>query len=166
MLRLYPDSPTLRTSRDLRAADLFVENAAGIGEYTASGTVINASLIPGDNSYLVASSSDLFVGVAFANSDGEHYSIGEYTTRGAVVNASLIAGLTSFPTFCAGSDPHTHTHANSDGVDTASDSDHQYRSHLERERQSAGERDDSFVRVRHGLNAFLRHEDDVGTVDW
>jgi hypothetical protein len=60
-------------------ADLFVANATTgtIGEYTTSGTLVNAALITGlDNpSGIALSGSDLFV--ANANGSG---TIGEYTT--------------------------------------------------------------------------------------
>ena len=60
-----------------------------IGEYTNSGSALNASLITGLYSpYGIAiSGNDLFV----ANFTSDI--IGEYTTSGATVNADLITGL-------------------------------------------------------------------------
>jgi autotransporter-associated beta strand protein len=74
----------------LSGSDLFVMNNYGstIGEYTTSGSTVNASLIPNVGNYgLALSGSDLFVGNYQAGT------IGEYTTPGATVNASLISGL-------------------------------------------------------------------------
>ncbi len=74
-------------------ADIYVTNYGGntIGEYTNSGTVVNASLISGLSSPwgIAVSGSDIFVANNGSNT------IGEYTTSGAVVNASLISGLNS-----------------------------------------------------------------------
>jgi hypothetical protein len=64
-----------------------------VGEYTTSGTVVNASLISGLNSptSIAVSGNDLFVA-----SFGSHgYTIGEYMTSGSTVNASLITGFDS-----------------------------------------------------------------------
>ena len=60
-----------------------------IGEYTTSGTPINASLITGLDgpSGLVISGTLLFVSCTTSGT------IDEYTTSGATVNASLISGL-------------------------------------------------------------------------
>jgi len=60
-----------------------------IGEYTTSGTTVNASLITGlnDTFSIAVSGSNLFV------SNSVSGTIGEYTTSGATVNASLITGL-------------------------------------------------------------------------
>jgi hypothetical protein len=75
-------------------SDLFVTNSQTntIGEYTTSGTTVNASLVSGLNfpAGIAVSGSDLFV----TNHGGG--SIGEYTTSGATVNASLVSGL-DFP---------------------------------------------------------------------
>ncbi|HEV2319176.1 MAG TPA: hypothetical protein VGV18_05465, partial [Verrucomicrobiae bacterium] len=82
-------SPTLK-GQNL----IYVANDAGlntIGEYTDSGSTVNASLITGLLSpYGIAiSGNDLFV----ANYLG--YTVGEYTTSGSTINASLIGGLGS-----------------------------------------------------------------------
>ena len=76
-----------------RGGDIYVTNCIGvsgsIGEYTTSGAVVNASLVPALNYPwgIAVSGSNLFVSNQYGNT------IGEYTTSGAVVNASLISGL-------------------------------------------------------------------------
>jgi hypothetical protein len=62
-----------------------------VGEYTSSGSVINAALISGLNvpAGFAVSGNNIFV----AN-DGDG-TIGEYTTSGVTINASLISGLAS-----------------------------------------------------------------------
>ena len=75
--------------------DLFIasfssqEHSYVIGEYTTSGSTVNASLITGfDASQGIAiSGNNLFVS---NTGDG---TVGEYTTSGATVNTSLISGL-------------------------------------------------------------------------
>jgi hypothetical protein len=73
------------------AAQVFVTNAGNntIGEYTTSGSTVNASLISGLNApgIIAVSGSNLFVVNTGAGT------IGEYTTSGSTVNASLISGL-------------------------------------------------------------------------
>jgi hypothetical protein len=59
-----------------------VSDDNGVGEYTLSGAMENASLIPTWGP-LAVEGNDLFAG------DGS--TIGEYTTSGATVNASLIS---------------------------------------------------------------------------
>ena len=71
-------------------SDIFVANlgASSLGEYTTSGTTVNASLISMATPWGIAvSGSDLFV---VDRNDG---TIGEYTTAWATVNASLVSGL-------------------------------------------------------------------------
>lgn len=72
--------------------DIFVVNTGNgtVGEYTASGAVVNASLISGlDGPIGIAldGNGDLFVANAASGT------IGEYTTSGQTVNASLISSL-------------------------------------------------------------------------
>lgn len=70
-----------------------------VAEYSASGDLINASLISGLSgpaSSMTVSGSDLFI-----LSDG---TIGEYTTSGATVNASLVTGVNNTSFVVSGSD--------------------------------------------------------------
>jgi hypothetical protein len=70
--------------------DLFVANAGGtIGEYTTSGSTVNASLITGLSQPfgLAISGNDLYV-VNYNNG-----AISEYMTSGLTINSSLITGL-------------------------------------------------------------------------
>ena len=75
----------------LKAQNLYVANFdnSTVGEYTISGSTVNASLISGLNvpEGIAISGNDLFV-ANFSNG-----TVGEYTTSGATVNASLISGL-------------------------------------------------------------------------
>jgi uncharacterized delta-60 repeat protein len=81
-------------SRLLLAGQIFVTNHSSntVGEYDATGTAINPSLITGLNGPfdIAVSGSDLFV----TNNGGT--TLGEYTTSGVVVNSHLITGL-DFP---------------------------------------------------------------------
>ena len=78
-----------------RGQDMYVAangngpNSTTIGEYTTSGSTVNASLISGLNSVgsIALSGSDLFV----VNENAD--TISEYTTSGALVNPSLITGV-------------------------------------------------------------------------
>ena len=84
-------------------SDLFVANGGVVSEYTASGTLVDASFItvPGLFAQAVTvSAGDLFV--LYIATGGNTSSIGEYTTSGAPVNASLVTGLPE-----AGSNPLT-----------------------------------------------------------
>ena len=73
------------------------EGMGTIGEYTTSGTPVNANLVTGLSFPvgLAVSGSDLFV-TTYNNVTGKG-GIGEYTTSGAIVNASLVSGLPYFP---------------------------------------------------------------------
>ena len=78
-------------SAPARAADIYVTNdissdSSTIGEYTASGATVNASLVTGLNFPfgIAAAGGDLFVANEGIGT------IGEYTTSGATVNAALI----------------------------------------------------------------------------
>ncbi|HTU24583.1 MAG TPA: hypothetical protein VMF30_04250, partial [Pirellulales bacterium] len=66
-----------------------------VGEYTTSGTVVNATLISGldDPEGIAVSGGDLFI--TCNNSSLLAGSIAEYTTSGALVNAALVTGLAS-----------------------------------------------------------------------
>lgn len=70
--------------------NIFVEDGGNsqIGEYTDSGTIVNASLIPNslitNNGGIAASVSDLFV-------TQRNDTVAEYTTSGALVNPALIS---------------------------------------------------------------------------
>jgi streptogramin lyase len=72
-------------------AQIFVSSSDGIGEYSTSGSAINASLIPGvtANYITLDNSGDIF----FTSTSGG--AISEYTTSGSVVASSLVFGLTS-----------------------------------------------------------------------
>jgi hypothetical protein len=77
---------------------LFVVNfeAGTIGEYTTSGTTVNASLIAGLNSPVfvaIDAIGNVFVTEQDSGVPGSG-TVGEYTTSGAAVNATLITGLT------------------------------------------------------------------------
>src|SRR5262245_44869444 len=65
-----------------------------VGEYTTSGTTINASLISGLNSPvgLATVGGSLFVS-SFNNGNTGAGTIGVYTTSGTTVNGSLVSGL-------------------------------------------------------------------------
>jgi PEP-CTERM motif len=69
--------------------DLFVaQNDGTIGEYDASGTLVNGALISGANAYAIAvSGNNLFV--------YNGASISEYTTSGTLVHPSLVTGLSN-----------------------------------------------------------------------
>src|SRR5580693_6407606 len=73
----------------LKAQDIYVANydSGTIGEYTTSGTTINADLVSGTFNPvgMVFSGNDLFV--------ESWQRVGEYTTSGETVNASLFSGL-------------------------------------------------------------------------
>jgi len=93
---LFAAAEILTVPETTRGGTLFETNYAGdgsgsgtIGEYTTSGTPVNASLITGltGPSGIAVSGSNLFV-ANFGNA-----TIGEYTTSGTTVNASLITGL-------------------------------------------------------------------------
>lgn len=70
-------------------SNVFIVNfmAGTVGEYTSSGTAVNASLISGLNGpdAIAVSGSNLYV-------LDEYGTVGKYSTDGAVVDASLIAG--------------------------------------------------------------------------
>jgi len=76
--------------RVLLSGQIFVTEGTGpVGEYTASGATVNASLISG-LSYplgIVNVGSDLFI------ADNSLGTVGEYTTSGTTINASLVSGL-------------------------------------------------------------------------
>jgi len=79
------------------ASDVFVLNISGdsIGEYTTSGTTVNASLVTGLNqspSYLAISGSELFIANAGNGTIGE-YTLG--STPGTIASSkpALISGL-------------------------------------------------------------------------
>ena len=67
------------------------ENTGTIGQYTMSGTTLNASLFSGLNAPwgIAVSGSNVFVVNAGSKA------IGEYTTSGATVNPSLVSGFQS-----------------------------------------------------------------------
>jgi hypothetical protein len=75
--------------RGAQGSDIFVtnENNDTVGEYTTSGTTVNASLITGLSSpiAIAVSGSDIFVASLVGGT------ISEYTTSGTLVNASLIS---------------------------------------------------------------------------
>jgi len=99
---LFAAAEILTVPETTRGGTLFETNYAGdgsgsgtIGEYTTSGTPVNASLITGltGPSGIAVSGSNLFVvNGNFGNNQG---TIGEYTTSGTTVSASLITGLNS-----------------------------------------------------------------------
>lgn len=72
------------------SGDIFVTFQSGtVGEYTTSGTPVNASLITGLGSAtsIAASGGYLFITNSWAGT------IAKYTTSGALVNAALVSGL-------------------------------------------------------------------------
>ena len=84
----------------ISGSDLFVDNTAAgqigsgsIGEYTLSGSTVNASLITGLNQFLTPGiavfGSDLFVGDNNGNA-GSQSAISEFTTTGGTLNLSLV----------------------------------------------------------------------------
>ncbi len=76
----------------MSGSNLYVANfnAGTIGQYTTSGSIVNASLISVQGpTQVVVSGSRLFV----LDNTG---TIGEYTLSGDVVNASLISGLSAY----------------------------------------------------------------------
>ena len=85
--------PVLLTATMKAQSLIYVSDneANTIGEYTDSGSTVNASLMTGlnDPGGIAISGTNLFV----ANSGNG--TIGEYTTSGAIINASLITGLNS-----------------------------------------------------------------------
>ena len=77
----------------LKAQDIYVGSGLDtIGEYSLSGTTVNAPLISGLRfpSAIAISGNNLFIVNRLSNT------IGEYTTSGATVSASLVSGL-SYP---------------------------------------------------------------------
>ena len=85
----------LELAATLKAQTLYVTiyGSETIGEYTASGQTVNASLIAvsGRPEGIAISGNDLFVSIP--GSLAGTGIIGEYTLSGAAVNASLITGL-------------------------------------------------------------------------
>jgi hypothetical protein len=79
-------------------SDLFIADDSGnrLGEYTTSGTTVNASLIVGSGlngaSRIAISGSDIFV-ANYAGGKAGSGTISEYTTSGATVNPALVTGL-------------------------------------------------------------------------
>jgi hypothetical protein len=80
-------------------SDIFVVNNYGgtpgegsIGEYTTSGTIVNASLVSGLNipSGIAVSGSDIFVSIGGGNGSGDNASINEYTTAGMPVGTGTL----------------------------------------------------------------------------
>ena len=77
--------------------EILVTTATGVGEYTTSGTTVNAHLIttPFANPVGIAvSGSNLFV-MSNANGVVGNGKIAEYTTSGTLENANFITGLSS-----------------------------------------------------------------------
>jgi DNA-binding beta-propeller fold protein YncE len=82
---------TCSLAATLKAQNIYVANAGNdtVGEYTAAGATVNASLISGLNGVggIAISGNDLFV-----VNEGSG-TVGEYGLDGSTVNASLISGL-------------------------------------------------------------------------
>jgi uncharacterized delta-60 repeat protein len=81
-------------TRALLSANIFLTNVGGnaVGEFSTTGTAINAALVPGGGTtyqFVAVSASNLFVSNYYAGT------IGEYSLSGATINASLVTGLNS-----------------------------------------------------------------------
>ena len=89
----------------ISGSDLFVANAttATVGEYTTSGTTVNASLItdPVEPMSIAVSGSDLFVGYTYG---GTYGGVAEYTTSGAEGSFPLLPGVAASGIAVSGSD--------------------------------------------------------------
>ncbi|HTQ31714.1 MAG TPA: hypothetical protein VMI53_10945 [Opitutaceae bacterium] len=70
-------------------SNVFVTDGVRVGEYSASGATVNASLISGLSAWsaIAVSGSNLFVAGITTGT------VGEFTTSGETINASLITGL-------------------------------------------------------------------------